>query len=202
MKHYKAFYHHGGKHRWGGKWDHEAGWYWVGKRPDSNEPHLMSLKMDGHKTQEDTQKHADRDKVRDGWLHVWNRALKNMPCRIKTIVQWTKQEVGTTPLPTFIKASAKKQMKQVGGVVFKRETSHTEEYGRHNTLTRVLGMHHKTGKHVGKPNHHWTHNAMYSGVKPRNPARRELLLQLAGSNGNAIARTILAQQGIIHWYKS
>ena len=200
MKLYKSFYFQGGKHRLGGKYSHRPGWYFQAYRWWSRGK--RKCLFGEFESEAKCQKLANQYARMQRWHLLWTAAYDNMPVRVKHDRDWIEQKRGVTKLPDFIKGVAKKRMKQVDGVLFAIKEKPVQ-YGRHMALCRCLDMVTRFSKqgNNGRLNHHWLSNAMV-GVKPRDPARRGMLLRLAGPNGNAIARQKLTELGIIHWYQS
>jgi len=132
------------------------------------------------------------------WHAVWDRALKNMPHRnSQTHKIWMDQPTGTTPSGEAIRGQAHGTIQIVEGRVQKLVPV---RYGQRAALARILGYYviykGRTQVHSQRMYHELT-----TCPEPREPAKRKLLLDLAGPNGTEIARKLLARMGTpMKWY--
>jgi len=139
------------------------------------------------------------DKKEITWRAIWRNAWDNMPVRISKHRDWQARE--ETTVPEFIKGQAKKKMKLVDGKVLEYRVTHIYRYGQQSTLARLLGYwarHRQTGRIV--PGHNHIYNALCRGSRPKDDAKRELLVALSKPEGKALAIKMLTEMGIIHRY--
>lgn len=220
LKLYEAFWHPAGPvfRRMGSPYSRisldEPGWHWWYRR---NGEHLGGgsrmkrvVEEDGvtygfkripYASQQEAQAQADRDKVACEWYVIWQRAFDNVPPRVKYEQCWQPQEFGATKLVEYIKGRARKTHRVVGGVVEINKPKRIE-YGRASALCRILNMTlSEKSRHPGVANTNWLFNAKNAGAVPRDPARRELVLALAGPEGRKIAIAKLTELGIINRYE-
>lgn len=120
------------------------------------------------------------------WYKIWHTAMyQNMPYRIAYKKAWVEREPGTTHLADFIRKEVRGKMKVVDNTVYEWAQGGGYSYGRQSALALLMGYNLKKGGH----------NAVYvnaaRGSMPRDPAKRKLLLQLAGENGKELAFQML-----------
>ena len=139
------------------------------------------------------------DAHRKQWRGIWHQALKNMPHRNsqKTKI-WVEQPAGTTPIGDVIAGQAHGTVQIVEGRVQKLQPV---RYGQRSALARILGYY---VNYKGRMQVH--SQRMYHDLstcpEPRDPAKRQLLLDLAGPVGTELALELLAGKGVpIKWYK-
>lgn len=134
-----------------------------------------------------------REKQHTFWRAIWTYAMSNMPYRINEIrdEKWFPIDVGTTPIPTYIKANVKGSMKMINNQVHQLSVTITENTnGRQAMLARLLGymnVNTNNPKFRGKPHHNRVYTAMTDGSKPRDPVKADLLKRLAEPDGNELA---------------
>ncbi len=132
----------------------------------------------------------------DYWHKIWKRAYDNMPTRmhVQKLEQWHEQERGATPLPEFIKQSAKGTMRQESdGSIYKMTVKrHAHRSGAEAALTKLLEYAKWNRQHSMA--HYAVSNAMARGSRPATAARRELLIKLAGPDGTRIAAEMLSRR--------
>ena len=143
---------------------------------------------------------------RQFWNCAWNRAMHNMPHRLmrqKTIEYLIRDKV---PIPEFIEKRARGTMylDDEGRVCEKAITLlEPVKYGQMSVLGLLLNYMTTYGAQTKKPriNNCAVSKKMRYGERPRDIWKRKLLIALASSEGNAIARRMLTQRGIIHRYE-
>lgn len=185
-----------------GVFQDEFGWHYRIKHGAGS--YMVSKRANGSWTQSQAQRAYGRHKERIKWEVIWTKVINNMPVRVseKDEKHWWEIAKGKTPLPDFVKARANGEMKIDNGLVYELRTKHiVTQYGQISLAARMLGYMYKDKK-TGtlKVNSQGFYNVRSWGYKPRDPAKLELALALAGPNGNAMAWAFLRQHGRDHLY--
>jgi len=132
------------------------------------------------------------------WKRVWQQALTNMPHRDSQKSKvWMDQPVGTTPIGEAIRGQAHGTIQIIDGRVQKLVPV---RYGQRAALARILGYYVIYKERVQVHSQRMYHE-LNESPEPRDPAKRKLLLDLAGPKGTHIARELLAEKGVLQkWY--
>ena len=201
----KVIYHPGGNytHPSGTTYSHPAGWYYLAPTyyiSNGPEEHLYSGRKSGFISEKEAQVGLERHMKHVHWSSLWQKALTNMPKRIryKTTSHWVELPKGTTTIPDFIVGVATGEMMIQNGVPHALVTETKEiVYGQQSALTRLI----LNKPNVGSMDHNMVSHGINHGNRPKDTKRRELLELLASDKGAEIALKMLTEMGKAHLYK-